>query len=103
MQVNEIIAGLNTNNVLPAQEEIRDQIRKEKAILIEDIFRVTKLSIPMNENHRRHLNAPVEYFDLLYDQSIDTLEVILATMSAKLNRYMREHLRAQMMRDDDMN
>jgi len=67
-----------------------DAIRKEKACLIEDIFRVMKLSCVMNSIYVDLIGADaVNSFDALYDMSIAELELLLARLSAELKMWMR--------------
>src|SRR6187402_400906 len=67
-----------------------DAIRKEKACLIEDIFRVMKCSCPMNSIYVDLIDQDaVNSFDALYDMSISELELLLARLSAELKMWMR--------------
>ena len=67
-----------------------DAIRKEKACLIDDIFRVMKSSQPMNSIYTDLIGAEaVETFDGLYDMTIMDLELLLARLSAELKCWMR--------------
>jgi len=74
-----------------------DAIRKEKACLIEDIFRVMKCSIPMNSIYADLISDDaVNSFDALYDMSIAELELLLARLSAELKMYMRSEQQRSM-------
>ncbi len=74
-----------------------DAVRKEKACLIEDIFRVMKCSIPMNGIYADLIGADaVNSFDALYDMSIMDLELLLARLSAELKMYMRMNQQTSM-------
>lgn len=69
-----------------------DAIRKEKACLIEDIFRVMKASCPMNSIYIDLIGAnTVKSFDELYDMSIYDLELLLSHLSAELKMWMRNN------------
>ncbi len=69
---------------------------KQKLTLIEDIFRVTKLSIVMDaSNEIKVTTGSDSYFDALMQQSNADLEIALAEMSAQLNHYMKAHHRTQ--------
>lgn len=75
-----------------------DAIRKEKACLIEDIFRVMKLSQPMNSIYTQLISYDgcIGAFDDLYDMTIMDLELLLAHMQAELSFYMKECQQASM-------
>lgn len=68
-----------------------ESIRKEKAFLIEDIFRVMKASCPMNSIYIDIIGKDaVKSFDELYNMSIYDLELLLAHLSAELKMWMKE-------------
>ena len=74
-----------------------DAIRKEKACLIEDIFRVMKCSIPMNSIYVDLIGKDaVKSFDELYDMTISELELLLAHLSAELKMWMRHNQQESM-------
>lgn len=69
-----------------------DSIRKEKAFLIEDIFRVMKASCQMNSIYIDLIsyNGCIKTFNELYDMTIYDLELLLAHLSAELKCWMKE-------------
>lgn len=74
-----------------------DAIRKEKACLIEDIFRVMKCSCPMNSIYIDLIGKDaVKSFDELYDMTIAELELLLAHLSAELKIWMRHNQQESM-------
>lgn len=74
-----------------------DAIRKEKASLIEDIFRVMKLSCPMNSIYIDLIGKDaVKSFDELYDMAIYDLELLLAHLSAEVSTWMKHNQRLSM-------
>lgn len=76
-----------------------DAIRKEKACLIEDIFRVMKCSCPMNDIYIDLIGKDaVKSFDELYDMTIAELELLLAHLSAELKMWMRYNQQQSMTR-----
>jgi hypothetical protein len=84
-----------------------DAIRKEKACLIEDIFRTMKLSCVMNDIYIDLIGKDaVKSFDELYDMTIAELELLLAHLSAELKMWMRynqqESMRSKFIPDYQM-
>lgn len=74
-----------------------DAIRKEKACLIGDIFRVMKLSCPMNSIYIDLIGKDaVKSFDELYDMAIYDLELLLAHLSAEVSAWMKHNQRLSM-------
>lgn len=69
---------------------------KEKLSLIDDIFRVTRLSIQINpQNEAKITTGAGVFFDSLMHLTNEALEVKLAQLSAKLSLYMKAKHRAQ--------
>lgn len=65
-------------------------IEQHKLCLIEDIFKVERLCYGFQvPNHEMWHKRPGDLFDYLYDCSIETLEVILATSSAEASQEAR--------------
>lgn len=84
-----IIPGLQANHD-PHPFNI-DAIRKEKACLIEDLFKTMKSSCNMNPIYIDLIGKDaVKSFDDLYDMSIYDLELLLAHLSAELKCWMKE-------------
>lgn len=76
-----------------------DAIRKEKACLIEDIFRVMRCSTVMNEIYVDLIGKDAaKSFDELYDMNISELELLLASLSAELKIWMRQNQQLSMTR-----
>lgn len=75
-----------------------DAIRKEKACLIGDIFRVMKLSCPMNSIYIDLISwdGCIKTFDELYDMAIYDLELLLAHLSAEVSTWMKHNQRLSM-------
>ena len=74
-----------------------DAIRKEKACLIGDIFRVMKLSCQMNSIYVDLIGKDaVKSFDELYDMAIYDLELLLAHLSAEVSTWMKHNQRLSM-------
>jgi hypothetical protein len=81
--INEVMAELNA-------EGIENAVRREKCVLIEDLFRVKKLLSCKNPGHLADItiNAP-ETFDEYYDLELEQLSIKLAMLSVCLSRYMQ--------------
>ena len=69
-------------------KDLEDEIRHRKAIFIDDIMRVFKLSQIYDNNAKWAINNPSEAFDRLYDCDLDVLEAFLKVNSDKLSAYM---------------
>ena len=70
-----------------------DEVRKEKCALIDDIFRVKKLSQVFNKQHGIDITTNWwDTFNSYYDMTSVELEVELASLSMYLSRYMRQQV-----------
>lgn len=73
--------------------EVKNDLRYLKCFLIEDLFRVKKQLANVNPAHLSDITTNcVKTFDEYYDLDLDSLELKLATLSAKLSRYMRSEV-----------
>lgn len=70
-------------------EAIKDFIRKEKAIKIEDIMRGYKIAQIYCPKARGHITNPIETFDLLYELDLDTLEAYSKAIDKLNTAYMQ--------------
>lgn len=84
--VQEVIAELG------GDEAVQDLIRKEKASLIENIFRGCKLSQCYDPKMIAKLKDPVTLFDQLYECDLDTLEALNKAIDKRNTEYMRQQV-----------
>lgn len=83
--IDEVLAEIEANGGMP------EAIRQEKCSLIDDIFRVKKLSIVLNPAHLVDINEKWwDTFNMYYDMTLPELEVELASLSMYLSRYMKQ-------------
>ena len=68
---------------------IKEDIRRQKVCVIEDIFRSGKALNGFCVGYSDYLNPTTFMFDALYDKDIVDLELILAQLSAELSRQAR--------------
>lgn len=70
------------------EDAVNDLMRKEKASIIEDIFRGAKLAQCYDYRFVRELKHPVEFFDKLYELDLDTLDAYSKALDKKNTLYM---------------
>lgn len=70
-------------------EAVQDLIRKEKASLIDNIFRGSKLAQIYDDRFRDELKYPVEFFDKLYELDLDTLDAYSKAIDKRNTDYMK--------------
>lgn len=71
---------------IKACPSVKDDIRRLKVCLIEDIFRCGRALNGFSPYYKEYLNPTPFMFDALYDKDLTDLEVILAELSATLKR-----------------
>lgn len=71
------------------EQGVLDEIRRQKCVFIDDILRCYRHGVVRDKDLDARRD-PVALFDYLYDLDLPDLELLLATLSAKLSKYMRD-------------
>lgn len=74
-------------------KDLENEIRRRKAVFIEDVMRVFKLSQIFDKRARWAIENPSEAFDLLYECDLDVLEAFFIANSNQLTAYMAMQVR----------
>jgi hypothetical protein len=79
-------------DAIEAEGGIEDAIRKEKATIIEDIFRGSKIAQLYDKRFFTELQEPAAYFDKLYELDLPTLEAYNKAIDRLNTKYMRKEV-----------
>jgi len=86
-RLGELIEEVITE--LGGDEAVQDLIRKEKASIIDDIFRGSKIAQLYDARFKDELEEPVQFFDKLYELDLHTLEAYSKALDKRNTEYMR--------------
>lgn len=85
--LQEVIAEIG------GEQGMENAIRQQKCTFIEDIIRVKKLLSCQDNRHLTDITTNLSTtFDVYYDLDLNALELKLAILSARLNKYMKEQV-----------
>lgn len=73
-------------------EEVDNLIRREKASIIDSIFRGAKLAQCHDHRFVQELRHPAGFFDKLYELDLDALDAYSKALDKKNTEYMREQV-----------
>lgn len=81
--IDEVLAEIKADGGMD------EQIRREKASLIDNIMRGLKLAQIYSDKAYKAMQNPVDTFDKLYDKDLDTLDAYSKAIDKHNTNYMR--------------